>query len=206
MEKTFSINIPAEPYGEIDENAIAVNVTYNGPAYIVFSLDSNGDFYTMEGYFEDLSEFNLSDFVHDGHTFHVLDADKNTFEAALLTEFYTNETVTDYTETLATGEKVEYAYPPDGILGVFWKSSLSYNPANKTWSTPTRVEEPISLDDLLSNIQLRVSELETALANNTYTDDEKTAINEWITWGKAASTNYAGLKGWKLPYPPMPKY
>ena len=206
MEKTFSINIPSEPYGEIDENAIAVNVTYNGPAYIVFSLDSNGDFYSIEGNFEELSEFDLADFVHEGHTFHVLDASKNTFEAAHLTNFYTNETVEDYSETLSTGETVEYAYPMDGILNVFWKPGLSYNPENNTWSAPERVEEPISATEILKNIASRVAELETALADNTYTEEETKEINDWITWGKAAPTNYAGLAGWKIPHPPMPKY
>jgi len=206
MEKTFSINIPAEPYGEIDENAIAVNVTYNGPAYIVFSLDSNGNFYTMEGYYEDLSDFRLEGFIHDGHTFHILDANVNTFEAALLTRFYVNETVEDYSETLSSGEKVEFAYPPDGILNVFWKTELSYNPTNKSWSSPQRQQEPISNVVLLANIANRVAELETALANNTYTDDETTAINDWLAWGKAAATNYAGVAGWKIPYLPMPRY
>lgn len=206
MEKTFSINIPAEPYGEIDENAVAVNITYNGPAYIVFSLNSNGDFFAMEGEFENLSDINLADFVHEGHTFHVLDADENAFEAALLTTFYTNETLEPYKETLPNGEEIDFSYPLDGVLSVFWERNPKYDPVTKTWSAPTRVAEPIPAADILANIQSRVTELETALANNTYTEEETTAINEWLVWGRAASTNYAGVKGWKIPYLPMPRF
>lgn len=207
MEKTFSINIPAEPYGEIDENAIAINVTYKGPAYIVFSLDSNGNFYTMEGYYDDLSDFNLKDFIHDGHTFHILDANTNTFEAALLTGFYTNDPMEQYVETLSTGEEINFQYPPDGILNVFWKKEIKYNPTSKVWSTPERVKEAISSKELLEIIQKKIVDMEAALANeNTFSDELKTEMNTWLTWAKSAATNYADLPGWKIPHPPTPMY
>ena len=153
MEKIFQITIPSEPYSEIDENAVNINVTYTGPAYLVFSLDANGNFFAIEGMFEEPSQINLSDFEHPGHTFYILDADANTFEASLITSQYNNEPVEPFTQTLPTGEEISYEYPANGILGVFWKRELNYNPISRVWSTPERVREPISNVELLSIIQ-----------------------------------------------------
>ncbi len=207
MEKTFQITIPSEPYGEIDENAVNVNVTYTGPAYLVFSLDANGNFFTIESMVDNASQINLSEFEHPGHTFHILDADANPFEAALITSEYTNETVEPFKQTLPTGEEISYEYPANGILGVFWKRELNYNPISRAWSTPERVREPISNVELLSIIQKKIVDMEAALAGeNTFSDDLKTEINNWLTWAKSAATNYAGLPGWKIPHPPTPMY
>lgn len=207
MEKTISVNIPSEPYGEIDENAISVDITYTGARYIVFSLDSNKDFYAIEGSFDDTSEFTLTDFVHDGHTFHVLDADVHTFEACLLTSNYTHEPVDPWTETLATGEEIDYHYPNPGVLAAFWNFSMDYDLVNNTW-TPHRITSPIEASDLFRGINNEIADIEAALADdsNSFNDDLKSDLNDWLTWAKAASTNYAGLPAWKIPYKPVPRY
>lgn len=205
MEKTFSVKIPNEPYGNIDENSPSVDITYNGHRYIVFSLDSNGKFYTMEGFFDELTEFNLNDFVHEGHTFHVLDADKDTFIAALLTNEYTHDDIPAYTEELSTGETVEFDYPSNGILGVFWKPKFEYNPS-VGFSDPIRVEVPLSHEELMSIISNRVADIELALASKEYSDDDKAVIQAYLDWAKAAPTNYADIAAWKIPHPTTPFY
>lgn len=217
MAIEFEVKLPDEPFKETYELGKTVKVSYAGPRFIVISVCSNTkQVHTFEGLYDSAAEANLGDYNQDGKEFYLMDAQKHPLEACFITNFYTNEKVDDYEETLPCESKWVYQYDASGVLGnIFANVMPTYDSEKDEFSSLELLKPAFSKEEFLEIHQGRIKELESDLAafkpveeneNITPEDEEKIFApkREYLEWLKSVETVYAEVDHWKIPYKSPP--
>ena len=208
ITKTFTVAIPNEPFTTDTSEGKTVECTYKGPRFVVISTH-NGVVQTHEGYFDSADDYNADDFVDDRDEYHLIDVNLHPLEMSLLTQMYSNENIDNYEETLPTGEIYDYDYPDDsGILdSVFdrWGSNLTYDAATDTFSD-LQFHPSILTEEQFDNIVQLKLELIDSIDMSAFDADLVQAFEEYKQFFVNVRTTYAGVAGYKIPFPNMPVY
>ena len=208
ITKTFTVAIPNEPFTTDMSEGKTVGCTYTGPKFVVIST-RDGVVQTHEGYFDSADEYNPDDFVDDQDEYHLIDASLHPLEMSFLTQNYTNENIDNYAETLPTGEIYDYDYPDDsGILGsVFdrWGSNLTYNADTDTFSDLSYQPTLLSEEDFDQSVQTKL-DLIDSIDMSAFDDELVQAFEDYKQFFVNVRTTYAGVAGYKIPFPDMPMY
>lgn len=204
MQKNFTVILPDEPYKiSIDKN-IVITAKYQGPRYLVGKMHvESKKVIDVQRTFDSVDEIDLSSYVEEGHAFIIIDAAINTFEAAFLTRSYTHGEVSNYTETLSTGEVYEYHYEDGtGILEqIYFPFTLGYDTDNSIFTEPARRTHFITRESYFEGMATFPDKIAAALAINDYSDEDKDKLEQHKTWLENLSTTYANVDHWKIPYP-----
>lgn len=204
MKKNFTVVLPDEPFKTSTALNNTIQCTYNGLRYVVARMEnSSKKVLNAVAMFDSLDEFDLSSYVEDGHTFFVIDAASNPFEAALLTKIYDNGEINNYEETLSTGETWDFVYDngTGAIEQIFMPFSLEYDLDTKTFSEPKRPTHPITRESFFESIQEFPAKIQKALEINDYTDEEKAKLENYKNWLENLPVTYADIDHWKIPFP-----
>jgi hypothetical protein len=205
MEKTVQVAMPNQPMVQDTSDGNTVSITYSGRRYLVVSTSKvDNVVQCVEGSFDSLDAFDLSDFVDDKTNFHVLDADVHTAIAAWLTENYTNEEVANYEETLPTGEIYNYPYSTEGIIDVIWDDcDFVYDSATGNYSG-LEYQKPITQEQWDTSIQLNKEWIES-VDTATLSEEQAAEFATFSDWYTNVATTYAGVDYWKIPQPSRPR-
>ena len=87
ITKTYTQPYPDEPWKQDVTKNLTAEVTWSGKRYYTFSIvAATGHFFCIEDQGEDLDAMKeeIKNMVHEGHTFHILDAKKHPQVAAYL--------------------------------------------------------------------------------------------------------------------------
>lgn len=206
MRKDFTVTIPDEPGKTTTNLNKTVKCQYIGPRYLVISVDTNtGVVSNIEGESDDIRNIVLNEYVHPGHTFHIIDASKHTFEAAFMTNDYENEKVEDYVEKLPTGKEYRYDYPTNSILSYAfepWCQNLRYYPSNDTFSQLDYLDLGYEIQTDL-NQDRAITEAREWLKKDM-PDDIRVKVNAYLAELETFESDYAGVDAWKIPWPIYP--
>lgn len=204
MLKKFLVNIPDEPF----KNSFSLNkncqVTYYGPSFLVLGISTiDHRVKGVDGSFESIDDIDLSTFIDHETYFVILNAFDNPFEAAYLTNQYSNDEQEPYRETLPTGEIYEYFYEKDGVIdNIYVTCDMYYNPNKKTYSTPGLISLPIPEDQYKEGVNHKIKMFEKAIVDNPqWTEDEKSQVQYAINWYKNMWSVYPNVDFYKIPIP-----
>lgn len=210
MKKNFTVILPDEPYKTTTVLNNTVQCTYEGGRYVIARMeDSSKKVLNSVRVVDSLDDVELNSFIEEGHSFFVVDATINPFEAAVITHSYTHGNIADYEETLPTGEKWSYKYE-DGtgiIENIYQQFTLEYDPATQAFKEPNRRVHSISRESFFSGMETFPAKIQAALDINDYTDEERTSLENYKTWLENLSTTYANVDHWKITFPAnLPQY
>lgn len=209
MKKIFTFVLPDEPYKATTDLQLTVDAVYEGHRYLVARVEEGTNIvHNVAFATDDENEIDLTRFVEEGHRFIVIDARMTPFEAAYLTGNYTHDLIEDPTYVLPRGLG-EWTYHYDdytgGISQAFYQTTLKH--VNGKFSGPKYREHAITRESLIENSKLQAKTIEASLAENDFTPEDRTKLQEYATWLKNIETTYEGVDHWKIPFPGvMPKY
>lgn len=205
MAKKFKVSIPDEPYKDSLTQNRSVEITYNGPNFLVITYDpSTNKVQNVDGYFNNSDDIDLSTFTDDRYKFAVIDSQENLLESSILTDNYTHDPVEPYQETLATGEEFLYHYSNGGILDdLFNRWDLKYFPETgfsklEYQKFPTTREQ--FMESLTRQIQIMTSEKSKA-AEEGASEETLAKYDHVIDWCKNFESTYGDTDHWKIPFP-----
>jgi hypothetical protein len=211
ITKTFTQVYPNEPWDPNISEGKSVKVTWKGIRYHIFSIDSNGHFYAIEASYDNADELDndLPDHVHEGHTFHKLDANKHPEVAAYLwgDDFIADEDkIADYTfETPGDDDDYVYEYRQVNFLQSIYNGAdpLIYDAGADSFTMPDFNSHPGNWEDLVAGYEAEAGRVDDAVASKPeeFTADEITKLNAQSTWLKGVRAAYAGVSTWKIPHP-----
>ena len=210
INKKFTHKLPDQPYKQPATQNKTVECTYTGPRYLlVRMLEQSGTCLNVERYNDDKEALEAT-IVDDGpvYDFFVLDAEEYPWEAAYLTNSYIHGDVTDYEETLPTGEKYVYAYK-DGtgiISDCHAINEMKYDKNLKVFTRPKFITHPINPVDFLINIDNAKTEFDRLVAGDLskYSNEVIAEIHAYHQYLTNFKTTYAGVDHWKVPFPKYP--
>lgn len=216
ITKNFSIPLADEPY--VDTAALNKShpATYVGPRYLKVAIDSATKYVerVVSGAdtMDEINAINVP--LEDGKTYHVLDANTYTFEAAYLTGMYNTGVTENYTETLPTtdaeGNPETWTYGWDDNTGMiaqqYYNIDLKF--VNGAFVRPRFRVHALTRESFMQSMQLQITNITNALENNeTLTDEAREQLETYRTWLQNLPTKYANVKHWKIPFTlPVPIY
>ena len=213
ITKTFTQQYPDQPWAPAVSDNNTVTVTWKGLRWHIFSRDASGNLHTIEDSGDDETQIkaDLPNHVHEGHTFHILDASKHPNVAAYC---WGDDTIpakdasggiADYTfET--PGDDPDYVY--EYITQNFFQSiyngagKIAYNVDSDTFTMPGYLDHPINKADIFEGYEAEAARIDDAVANRSdqFTSAEVTAMNAQSTWLKGVRSAYAAIDAWKIPH------
>ncbi len=212
ITKKFTHQLPDQPYKQAATQNKTVECTYHGPQFLlVRMLEQTGVCLNVERYNDDKDALEAT-IVDDGPVFDffVLDAEAHPWEAAYLSNNYSHGEVTDYEETLPTGEKYVYAYKDgQGIIGDCHAiNELKYDKNLKVFTKPKFVTHPINPVDFLTTIENQKKEFDRIVAGDLskYSNETIAEIRSYHKFLIDAPTKYAGIDHWKIQFPKYPNF
>ena len=210
ITKKFTHQLPDQPYKQAATKNKTVECTYQGPQYLlVRMLEKSGTCLNVERYNDDKEALEAT-IVDDGDTydFFVLDAETHPWEAAYLSSNYSHGEVTDYEETLPTGEKYTYAYKDGaGVIGDCHAiNELKYDKNLKVFTKPKFVTHPINPADFLASIENQKKEFDRLVAGDLsrYSNEVIADIKSYHKFLSEVPTKYVGVDHWKIQFPQYP--
>lgn len=210
INKKFTHLLPDQPYKQPATQNKTVECTYTGAKYLlVRMLEQSGTCLNVERYGDDKEALEAT-IVDDGpvYDFFVLDAEAYPWEAAYLSNAYTHGEVTDYQETLPTGEKYVYAYKDGaGVIGDCHAiNELKYDKNLKVFTKPKFISHPINPVDFLTSVQSQKGDFDRIVAGDLskYSNETITEIRAYHKYLTDLPTTYAGVDHWKIPFPKYP--
>ena len=202
MRKFFDVILPDEPFKTETTLNKKVQCLYDGPRYLLIRVDNSTDHVVGSVTGSDsLDGLNAESFNEEGHSFHVLDASANPFEAAYLTYSYTHPDIEPFEEVLPNGEKWEYHYEPKtGVLSHLFRAlGLKFN--NGKFSMPERIVHGTSREDFFTGVDGLVEGLTKSLSENDFLPEEKKILEDYKVWLTGLEKEYAGIDHWKIKFP-----
>lgn len=206
MSKKFTVLVPDEPFKDSLTQNKSVEVTYDGPRFLVITYDPNtNEVKNVDGYFNTREEIDLSMFADDRYSFAIIDTNEHTLESALLTNYYTNDEIDPYTETLVTGEEFVFHYSNNGILeDLYNRWELKYFPETGKFEKLNYQKFPTSkeffMESLTNTIAVTTSEKAKA-AEEGATEEELAKYDHVIEWCQNFEETYGDTDFWKIPFP-----
>jgi hypothetical protein len=207
MRKFFTFKISDEPYKTTTALNKTVDAIYEGPRFLALCVHTpTGEIRYIARQGETEAELEMSYLVDDDPTteFIVLDADQKTFEAAYLTGLYTHDPIPDYVDVLSNGKGTyTYTYSGGGITLNYYGQDMFYRDGDFT--TPRFREHAVTRESVLQGVRNLVEMIVKSLAENDYTDAERTEMEEYKSFLESLSTaEYANVDHWKFPFPANP--
>ena len=205
MKKNFTFVLPDEPYKTATTNNNVINATYDGPRFLVARVENaTGIVQNVVRVADEEDQLDLSTFFEEGHTFFILDASKNAFEAAYLTTWYTHELIEDPTFELPNGLG-SWTYHYDdftgGINQCFYGQDLKYDLDTKEFIAPHYREHAVTRESVFSNAKILAADIEKALKINDYPEEDAQKLSDYKDWLLTLEETYEDVDHWKIPFP-----
>lgn len=209
LNKNFTIPLADEPYLDTVTANKSHPGTYTGPKYLKISVDAITKY--VERVVAGADSLDAINEIlvpqEEGKTIHILDANTNTFEAAYLTGLYTTGLVPNYVETLPTvddeGNPETWEYGWDDNTGMIQQQyyNLDLKFVNGAFVKPRFRIHALTRSSFLASMELQITNITNALANNdTLTDEAKAQLETYKTWLQNLPTKYANVSHWKIPF------
>ena len=210
INKKFLHKLPDQPYKQAATKNKTVECTYHGARFLlVRMLEESGTCLNVERYSDEREPLEAS-IVDDGpvYDFFVLDAEEHTWEAAYLSNAYSHGEVTDYEETLPTGEKYVYEYKDGaGVIGDCHAiGEMKYDKNLKVFTRPKFITHPINPADFISSVERQAEEFGRLLAGDLtkYSNETIAGIREYHKFLTELPVTYKGVDHWKIKFPKYP--
>jgi hypothetical protein len=214
---TFTQIYPNQPWDPSVSDGNSVTVTWKGIRYHTFSrVTATGAVFGIEDSNDNLDELTneLPGQVHEGHTFHILDALKDPHVAAFL---FGDDTIpakdasggiADYVfNTPNDDEDYVYGYNTENFVNQQYDggSPLLYNISGNSFTMPGFLDHPVDKAQLFDGYESDAARVDAAVADRAdeYTADEITALKAHSVWLKGVRARYASIEAWKVPYPTL---
>ncbi len=209
LNKNFTIPLADEPYLDTVTENKSHPGTYTGPKYLKICVDATTKY--VERVVAGADSLDAINEIlvpqEEGKTIHILDANTNTFEAAYLTGLYTTGLVPNYVETLPTvddeGNAETWEYGWDDNTGMIQQQyyNLDLKFVNGAFVKPRFRIHALTRSSFLASMELQITNITNALANNdTLTDEAKAQLETYKTWLQNLPTKYANVSHWKIPF------
>ena len=212
--KTFTVTYPDQPYHDTTADGNTFECTYTGPRYILVQVDRD-DNQCREAARGDAPtdpQLDPAGYEQDEYEYVLLDAwanDDNARYAAFMTDEYTHPDVADYTEecTDADGNTWTWTHVYEGTTGmlahIYYQDSLLYFHETNTWREPQFRMHANSRQSVIDSLEGQADAIRRALADSdqTFTDEERTTLNNHADWLDDAERKYEGINHWKWPFP-----
>lgn len=207
MRKFFTFKLSDEPYKTTTALNKTVDAIYEGPRFLALCVHTpTGEIRYISRAGDQEVDLDMSNLVDDDPDteFIVLDANEKTFEAAYLTHQYQHDPIPDYVENLPNNRGTyTYAYSGGGIAQNYYGQDMFYREGEYT--TPRFREHAVTRESVLQGAQNLVEMITKSLAENDYTAQERTEIEEYKSLLLSFSgPEYAEIDHWKLPFPANP--
>lgn len=211
MKKTFTTVLPDEPYKTTTKKNYTIECTYDGPAYLLIRVkEEDGSIVCIDRESDSLEQ--LETFKIDQHRLDpegvyqvVVDAAKDTWEAAYLTGYYTHEPFPDYEETLPTGEKWTYHYDDEScaVEQPFYVNDMFYVKATGTFKRPRYRVHAVAKSDFWTGLQTNIESTQAILDKGAdgFNEEQVEKIKTYLDAVKAIPTKYKDVDHWKIPFP-----
>ena len=213
ITKTFTQTYPNEPWNPSISDGNTVEVTWSGIRYHIFSIDANGYFFAIEADGDNKDEIDeeLTKQVHEGHTFHILDAAKHPHVAALLCGDDTIPAkdatggIPDYKfETPGDDEDYVFEYRTTSFLQSIYNGhgELKYDVASDTFTMPGFWEHHVNKNDIFDAYEAEAGRIDKVLEDrgDDFSAAQKTELQAQSAWLKTVRSNYANIDAWKIPH------
>ena len=219
ITKTFTYTYPNEPWTPSVSDGKTVDVTWTGIRYHIFSVDKDGNLFTIESSDDSKDEMDkqLPEHKHEDsdmngpHTFHILDAKENPEVAALLLGDDTIPAkdatggIADYKfETPGDDEDYVYEYPTQNFMHSIHDGAtpIKYDASTGKFTLPPYLSHPVNKSELFDGYDAEAARIETAITDKAdeLTDAQKTEMQTIATWLKSVRSNYASIDAWKIPH------
>lgn len=208
FKKKFTHVLPDEPNKIATKKNIQVECEYAGMQYLLIRVvESTGHVVFVERQSETREVLENDDRREPGFRFIILDADQHTWEAAYLTGNYRHGAVTDYAETLPTGEIYQYKWADGGgIIGQCHEiNQMKFSEGTNTYIRPPYISHPGTKQGFLDMVASHKGDMEKALQDpSRYTEEQISEINSYLGWLNTAIDRYKDVDPWKVSSPTYP--
>lgn len=215
ITKTFTHIYPNQPWDPSITDANSVEVTWKGTRYHIFSrVTATGAVFTIEDSNDDIDAIrnDLPNHVHEGHTFHILDALAHPVVAAYLIGDDTipakdaSGGLADYSFTTPDSDQnYVFEYNTTNFVSQHYSgnSPLLYDISGNSFTMPAYLSHPVVKADLFTGMEEDAARIDAAVAGRAaeYTAAEITALEAQSVWLKSVRARYAAVEAWKIPYP-----
>jgi hypothetical protein len=206
MKKAFTFILPDEPYKDTTALNQVINAEYTGPRYLVARLEnSTGIVQNAANGSDALEGLEFERFHEEGHTFFVIDANENPFEAAYLTNAYTHDEIVDPTFELPRGLG-SWTYHYDdfkgGLSQCFYQIDLKYNTVSKEFTAPRYRLHANSRENSFAAFKTQADVIKKSLVDHAdeYSAEDKTKLQEYADWLDNLETTFHDVDHWKIPF------
>ena len=206
----FDMEIPNEPYLDNFSQGITHPAFYTGSRWLKFQIQNDNGLIkelVVSGETKDEIESKIA-YNDEGHSFHIIDAKQNPWEAAYLTHEYAHDPVPNYEENLGTtdadGNAEVWDYDWGHVLNqIYYNNELRY--VNGEYiKPPFRLHQHTQeafLKSLADHIEMAEREISR---QGIYTQAEMANLEEYARSLSTISTKYTGIHHWKIPFPALP--
>lgn len=195
-----------EPYKTTTDLNKTIQATYIGPRFLALCVHMpTGEIRYVARNGEEEAELDLNSLVDDDPEteFIVLDAKENPFEAAYITGYYEHDPIEDYVEQLPNnGGTFTYSWAGGVISQNYYGQDMFYR--NGEFTTPRFREHMVTKESVFEGSKIAANRITQSLADNDYTDSERSALEEYRDWLNNLETTYANVDHWKIPFPANP--
>ena len=209
MRKFFTFKISDEPYKTTTNLNKTVDAIYEGPRFLALCVHTpTGEIRYVARAGETEQDLEFAQLVDDDPEteFIILDAKEKTFEAAYLNNLYTHDPIPDFVDVLPDGKGTyTYIFAGGGINQNYYTQDMFYR--NGEFTMPRFREHAVTRESVFEGSKIVADLIERSLADNDYTAEERTELENYKNWLKNLETAYAGIDHWKIPFPAdPPKY
>jgi hypothetical protein len=215
ITKTFTQNYPDQPWAAAVTDGNSVTVTWKGTRYYTFSrVTATGGIHAFEDQDDNRDRLaaELASHVHEGHTFHILDALAHPHVAAYIMG---DDTIPAHD---ATGgiphyvfntpnddEDYVYEYNTQNFVQSLYNGQevITYNVDSDTFTMPGFLVHPLSNTSIFTAYEEEAERIDSAVTNRAdeFTADELTALKASSVWLKGVRARYGSIEPWKIPHP-----
>lgn len=209
MIKDFKVKLPDEPYGHTFKKNKEVTCRYDGPRFIEIEVDLNtGEVDQAVQYADKQDEIRTDITPREGYKHILLDASKNTFEAAYATSFYTSSDIEEYKEVLPTGEEYIEVYSTDGVLEeLFNGSNLKY--VDGSFTGIEYANPPVTDEQMKEVVRLQLENVKQEKAEQQEIGAPADIVEKYtklIEWLENYTTTYKDVPAHKVPFPNLDSF
>ena len=214
---TFTQQYPDQPWAPAVADNNTVTVTWTGTRYFIFSVETaTGEVYAIEDQDDKRERLDteINSHVHDGHTFHVLDAVAHPQVAAFINGDDTipakdaSGGIPDYVfNTPNDDDDYVYSYNTQNfVLSIYDGSKpLKYNVDTGVFTMPPFMTHPAKRTELFDGYEAEAAKIDTAVVDDAaeFTAAEITLLEAHSIWLKGVRARYASIEPWKIPCPSL---
>ena len=212
---TFTQQYPDQPWAPAVADNNTVTVTWTGTRYFIFSVETaTGEVYAIEDQDDKRERLDteINSHVHDGHTFHVLDAVAHPQVAAFINGDDTipakdaSGGIPDYVfNTPNDDDDYVYEYNTMSFMQQLYGGGtrLTYDTDNNTFTMPDYLTHPLQNTHIFDGYEEAAAQIDVAVVRDRseFTAAEITLLEAHSIWLKGVRARYASIEPWKIPCP-----